>query len=550
MKINRSKLLKLAACGGAGLLLAQSVYAATTLTGTGLGDNADVPADHGSNEPGTPNIALNWSTAPTAGLWDSYNNWPKSPNGQVYQIDGASDGTITHTIVFTPDPGVKVVITQLDLNVWGGGGQTTVDWEVTGDTSGTLGSGTWTVADGAADTEAIGLTGAPGEALTLSLIQTSGRGSYLAMDNLVFDQVAADIPVITSFTADKKYIDASPVTLSWTIDNPGAITTVTLDDGTNQTDVTADTNLTTGDGSIQVSPADNTTYTLSLDGGNSMDLTVLLGEALDLTSDTNLVAAAPWEATLTWEVRPVDAAKVTIFDGTTTIDVTTDTDPATGIGSRAVTVPDPDTTFTVDANDSGNTKSVRVLRAVENSAAFSLDSTTIFDGNPVTVTWAGATGNPDSWIGIYAVNRTPGVQYSNQWNYLNGTQNAGGNFPDGSMQFTLPLGEYYAALFIDIGYTIEQGPILFKVVEQPVVRFPVTVARTGDQITLTWPSKSGFAYDIYASDTLEGDPELDWDPLEYAYPSGGDTTTWTEDLSTLPDGVPAKRFYKIYEYPE
>ena len=77
MKLNHRKSLKLAAMGATALSLAQSLHAATTLTGTGLGDNTDVPADHGSNAPGTPNIALEWSSDP-ANNWDSYNGWPNS----------------------------------------------------------------------------------------------------------------------------------------------------------------------------------------------------------------------------------------------------------------------------------------------------------------------------------------------------------------------------------------------------------------------------------------------------------------------------------------
>jgi len=424
MRINRSKLLKLAAASAAGLALVQSTLAATVLTGL-TDTNQAVPSDHGSNAPETQNITLTWDAD-----WDQYDGWPNDPGDGVYQHDhGLND---PHTIVFTPDAGWSVVLAGLDLNVWGGGGETTVDWEVTGSISGSLGSGTWTTPDGANTTFPINITGASDEELTLSLVQTSGAASYLAIDNLAFDQVSSDIPAIASFTSDKEYID-NPLTLSWTITNPSPTLVLTLDDGSGPVDVTSDTNLTTGEGSRQVSPATNTTYTLTLDGGNSMDLTVLLGEALSLDSDTNLVASAPYEATLTWEVRPTDAALITLSDGTGTIDVTADTDPLTGQGSRTVTVPDPSTTFTIDANESGNTQSVLVMRAAENSAAFSLDSTTVFDGNPVTVTWNGTAGNPDSWIGIYTKTKTPGNQNSDQWNYLNGTHTAD---PEGSPPIT------------------------------------------------------------------------------------------------------------------
>jgi hypothetical protein len=192
MKLNPRKLIRLAATGGAGLALVQATQAATVLTGTGLSNNTPVPSDHGSNAPGTQNITVAWSST---GKWDAYTNWPNGgTNGDVYQIDGKGDGTVTHTIVFTPDAGWNVVLTSLDLNVWAGGGSTDVTWEVIGSTSGRLGSGTWTTADGAVTTNAINITGAGAESLTLNMVQTSGEASYLAMDNLSFDQVAVPEP--------------------------------------------------------------------------------------------------------------------------------------------------------------------------------------------------------------------------------------------------------------------------------------------------------------------------------------------------------------------
>ena len=48
-----------------------SADATTTLTGVvPTATNSSVPADHGSNELATPNIALNW-----VGNWDQYSKW-------------------------------------------------------------------------------------------------------------------------------------------------------------------------------------------------------------------------------------------------------------------------------------------------------------------------------------------------------------------------------------------------------------------------------------------------------------------------------------------
>jgi hypothetical protein len=178
-----------AAAVGLGCLGIPAVNAATTLSG--LNDtNALVPSDHGSNLAGTPDVALNWSGA----QWDQYDGWPNDPGNGVYQIDGASDGSATHTIELTPGSGWNVKLTSLDLNVWAGGGDTDVNWSLDGTNSGSLGSGVFSTNNDSAITHDIGLSGTGGEKLTLSLTQVSGVGSYLAMDNLTFDQIAVPEP--------------------------------------------------------------------------------------------------------------------------------------------------------------------------------------------------------------------------------------------------------------------------------------------------------------------------------------------------------------------
>lgn len=268
--------------------------------------------------------------------------------------------------------------------------------------------------------------------------------------------VVNPLPDITAFTASSNFSGGAPVTLSWTVTNPGQVTSLTLGDGVQPpVDVLGQT-------SFQVSPTVNTTYTLNVNNG---------------------------------------------------------ADTATRI----------------------------VMVAGSNNSAFSLDQLVVDLGQPVTATWAGATANPDSWVGIYNASATPQAQVSTQWNYLNGTRTAGGSVPDGQMSFTLPVGSYYAVLFVDEGYTIEQGPVLFQVVEPVDEVIPVlSVVKSGSSVTIEWKSKAGHEYDIYASDTLEGDPTTAWESVEFAWPTAGDgTTSYREALATP---APARRFYKIYEF--
>ncbi len=196
MKTRNHTLITLAALAGLAIATG-SADAATPLTGL-PSTNAAVPADHGSNAVGTPNVTLDWSTG---GDWDQYANW--DGRGDVYQLQGS---TIANPgrVVFTPDAGFAATITSFDLDEWAGGGATTVDWSISGGTSGTLASGTWddySVADGGRSTVTPNVTGANGEALTLSFGQTGGSGAYLALDNLTFDQVAIPEPASTALAA-------------------------------------------------------------------------------------------------------------------------------------------------------------------------------------------------------------------------------------------------------------------------------------------------------------------------------------------------------------
>ena len=113
-----------------------SADATTTLTGVvPTATNSSVPADHGSNELATPTIALNW-----VGNWDQYSKW--DGRGDVYQIENSSIASPIK-IVLTPDSGYAVNLVSFDLDEWVGGGDMTLKWTISGDTSGSLDSGTW-----------------------------------------------------------------------------------------------------------------------------------------------------------------------------------------------------------------------------------------------------------------------------------------------------------------------------------------------------------------------------------------------------------------------
>lgn len=183
MKLKKMNWGQALAMGTVSLGFVQALQAATVLNGAGLG-TTDLPTDHGSNVTGTPNVSLTWDSE-----WDSYTGWPNDPGNDVYQMDRQLDDA--QTIIFTPSAGFDVSLGSLDLNVWVGGGATDVDWQIVGSVSGVLGGGSFNQADGSVGTHNFNISGSGSENLTLSLTQKTGAHSYLAVDNLSFDQVAS-----------------------------------------------------------------------------------------------------------------------------------------------------------------------------------------------------------------------------------------------------------------------------------------------------------------------------------------------------------------------
>jgi len=198
---------------GLTLIAAANVHAETTLhfDGSGLSHNQDVPQDYGDfvsgdsagistslglNVQGTPNIGLTWGSGLEHTV-DSYDNW--DGRGTVAQIDYSLENPIS--ITFTPDAAWGVLINSFDLDEWSGGGAMSVTWSIS-DALGTLASSTWSRSSGGRDSILTGLNANDihaGEAVTLTFQGLSGDGTYFAVDNISFDQVAATVPEPSAF---------------------------------------------------------------------------------------------------------------------------------------------------------------------------------------------------------------------------------------------------------------------------------------------------------------------------------------------------------------
>ncbi len=168
-----------------------------TLIPNSFGDSAAVSsqgltASAGSAVTGTPSIDLTWNTS---GRTDLYDNW--DARGSVAQLDFGATGQNGNTIQWTFTPGASdaVRIVSFALDLWAGGGDTRVDWTLSGPLSGTLNTASWLRNNtGGRDAFPVNATGQAGESLTLSFTRLSGLGNYVALDNLVIDQIPVPEP--------------------------------------------------------------------------------------------------------------------------------------------------------------------------------------------------------------------------------------------------------------------------------------------------------------------------------------------------------------------
>jgi MYXO-CTERM domain-containing protein len=201
-KNKRPAALKALSFGVIGFTAVHSAHAETQITYGGFTlNNEPFPADYGSNVSassadynvspgvtgitGTPNISATWGTG-----FQTYIDW--DGRGEVGQLDFNEVDPDQITLTLTPEAGFAVLVTSFDLDYFAGGGDVNLSWMVS-DSVGTLASGEWIQDnDGGRDTINTGLTLGDvraGEAVTISFTMNSGLPSYIALDNLAFDQV-------------------------------------------------------------------------------------------------------------------------------------------------------------------------------------------------------------------------------------------------------------------------------------------------------------------------------------------------------------------------
>lgn len=242
---------------------------------------------------------------------------------------------------------------------------------------------------------------------------------------------------------------------------------------------------------------------------------------------------------LSWVIDPngLPTPTATLTGGPAPVDVT-------GMDSIEVT-PAATTTYTLTVGTTAS-RSVNVGVLTGNSASFSLDATTLTAGTPLTATWSGGPANATDWVGIYRMGDTPGPVVSTLWAYTNGTRTIPATgLAAGTVSFpaTLAPGEYFAAFFLNDGYTIAFGPVAFTVTAAPFAIRDFAILDTGE-ITLTWASDPNAAvyFNVQESTDLKT-----WTTVEAASFLPPDPAAGTTSITFQPVQPPTagSRFYRI-----
>jgi hypothetical protein len=411
----------------------------------------------------TPGSAL------AAGSVSFANSGLAAGNWTAYFLDSGGStvlGSVNFTVaapptVFSLNKSVYQLGESITANWSGRSGPSIYDWvgiyprNLSGVPDGSPASTIWLYSDGTQN----GSTALTAGSVTFTnpgLAKGDWTAYFLADDGYqilgTFEFTVANSPRILGFTADHAFIDdGTPITLSWIVEpGDGSVQTLMIGDGTNVTDVL-------GLDVLEVSPVQNTTYTLTLNGTLSAQARVL--------------------------------------------------------------------------NDTGN------------SNAFSIGALHLTTGGGFNAAWNDTSGNPDSWVGIYRAGDQPGPDPAVYWNYLNGTKTAGGpNLPSGSLGFNPAKGDYFAVLFTNAGYYIEQGPIRFTVIDEAIQPFAIrSFGPDGGDMRLDWNSLPGETYDVLSSTNL-----TDWQTeVENIRASAASSSVYMAATPNAP-----QRFFRIRHRPK
>jgi hypothetical protein len=197
-----------------------------------------------------------------------------------------------------------------------------------------------------------------------------------------------------------------------------------------------------------------------------------------------------------------------------------------------------------DTNISWSAWSPGVTFTVEGSVAgdpiITLQKSVFALNEDVAVAFEFAPGVTTDWVGIYQKGQTPGPIASTDWVYLDGDRSAPSTpVLAGILNFTtnFPVGEWFAALFTNDGYTEVAPRVPFFVGSTPVLSLSKAAYNEGETVPISFAN---------APATNASPRNLDWIGIyrEGQTPGGVPSTQWkyctsasgTFSFSGLPKG--------------
>lgn len=189
------------------------------------------------------------------------------------------------------------------------------------------------------------------------------------------------------------------------------------------------------------------------------------------------------------------------------------------------------------------TDSFKVYNSVVVNPAIVLDTNRYQPGQTIRVTFTNGSPDAGAWIGIYKKGQTPGSVNSTAWSYTNATS--------GTKNYTLSQpGEYYAAYFINSGYT--EGAPRQPFYYGPTVQLSTTLTNynVGQTVPLSFSNGPALAKDwigIYKIGMVpgSGNPAS----IKWAYATASPSTTAGTSVAAATfnvTGLPKGYYFAAY----
>lgn len=190
------------------------------------------------------------------------------------------------------------------------------------------------------------------------------------------------------------------------------------------------------------------------------------------------------------------------------------------------------------SNDGYTEIAPRVPFFVGSQATLSADKQIYEEGDTVQLSFADGPAGVLDWVGIYQVGKAPEENYSDDWQYLNGSRTApAAGIADGQLRFAnLPKGYYYATYMVNGDYFEVSERVGFAVGNDiSSLSMESKIISQGDDFIVSFSDGPGTPKDWMGLFKRGETPGVDT-LTHYLYVEGKTSGSVTFNLPTLPPG--------------